>query len=122
MGSARTPSPYASTRQGSSSAISSLDELRRSTESWSPRPEAPDPAEVHEAARGLALGLAAATQVRAALARRLDDDGHEERSAQAQVATEHLAVAVEQLTRVGVLGAETHLGVESWADPPLVDR
>lgn len=109
-------------RQASGAAISGLEGLRRSAESWSSRPQAPSPAEVHEAARGLALGLAAATRVCGTLAYRLEAEGRGSQAAEAQSAAQQLAGAVEHLTRLGVMGAEADLGLEEWADPPQVDR
>lgn len=109
---------YARMRDVSSRAIEACEELRRCTDSWLGRPEPPSPAEVHEAARGLTFALSAVSHVAEALVPSGHDEGGAERAAEAQLAAEHISRAVEHLTRVGVLGAERHLGLEEWADPP----
>jgi hypothetical protein len=118
----RTPSPFAEMQRASGAAIQGVEALRRATEGWTTRPEPPTPAELHEATRGLALVLQAAAHASEAVALQWAEDEGAEARGEAERAGGHLRDAAAHLTRLGVIGAEAHLAVEDWADPPQITR
>jgi hypothetical protein len=120
MSDERVPSEYERTRRVSAAAIEGLDELRRATEGWLMRTEDPAPAEVHEVVRGLAVTATAAGHACEAVAAQWLRADTPEGAVEAQLAAEALRTAVHHLTRLGVVGAETHLETEAWADPAEV--